>query len=498
MVLTTKKTLENPLLSTQFDLEDETSVQSDSRDSISQKMSILAQDALPTISGHLVYAVTTFIYVYFVGHLNNPLLLAAVSLGQQFSNALCFAILFSLDSGFAALASQAFGAKNHHRVGIYYQKTLIVYALTAIPCTFLLWHGEKVLNFIGIENEVVKITAHYVRWMIPDFYILIINESTKNYLMAQNIFKIQYILSGISSVFACLNCLFFITYAQMGIEGIALARICTDLMMTSVLIGYIKICKPCEESWIPWAPAEIIQDLWPYFKQIFLIGFPFYVEWQSWEANVLMIGLLNNTYVMAACGAGFPIIECLWSFFAGLASTMSVYVGNAAGEGNTEKAKTFIKAGFLLNCVLIVGCFIAANILKETIAQFLVDDKEVQEILANLIMIYSIVFISDGNQINLTTILRMIGKEKVVFRSALTFQTVIGISLGYIIGVRWMNSYVGVWIGQGIGAVIMCSFMAYNLITLDWDCEVKRIHKKMITEGEEQMSIEMIGMEINK
>jgi len=458
---------------------------------------ILIQDGVPTISGHLAYAFTTLIYIYFVGHLNQPILLASVSLGQQFSNVLCFAILCSLDSGFAALASQAFGARNYEKVGIYYQKTLVVYLLTSVPCVLILLQSEAIFGLLGIEDAVVENAVYFVKWMIPDYYILIFCECTKNYLMAQNKFKIQYVISVVSAVLAFVYCLIFVTFFQLEIKGLALARIFTDLSIAFILIGYIKLYNPCQESWIPWT-SEALVGLWDYFKEILMIGFPFYVEWQSWEANVILIGLLNKTTVMAATGAAFPIIECIWSFVGGLAATMSVYVGNAAGEGNKERAKSFIKAGIMLNFVQILVWVVIMNVFRHEIAGFITEDGGVREVLASLITIYSVVYLSDGNQINLTSILRTIGKEKVVFSSALLFQTFIGISLGYVIGIRWMNDYVGVWIGQGLGAYLMVSYMAYVMYTLDWDHEIQRIHMKMKLDeeanDERRRSIEMYSL----
>jgi len=276
----------------------------------------------------------------------------------------------------------------------------------------------------------------------------------------------------------------------MGIHGLALARICTDLSIAGILILYIKVYKPCEESWIPWT-SEALVGLWDYFKEILMIGFPYYVEWQSWEANIILIGILNKTTVMAATGAAFPIIECIYSFVGGLAAAMSVYVGNAAGEGNKAKAKSFIKAGILLNFVQILVWVVLMNIFRHQIAGFITEDESVREVLASLITIYSVVYISDGNQINLTSILRTIGKERTVFLSALAFQTFIGISLGYVIGVKWINDYVGVWIGQGLGSYLMVSYMAYIMYTLDWDYEINRIHMRMKAEEEAERSIEM-------
>ena len=474
-------TFSAPLLSKQIDLVP---------DKLIDIIWTLIQDGVPTISGHLAYAFTTLIYIYFVGHLNQPVLLASVSLGQQFSNVLCFAILCSLDSGFAALASQAFGARNYEKVGIYYQKTLVVYLLTSVPCVFVLLQSDVIFGFLGIENDVVENAVYFIKWMIPDYYILIFCECTKNYLMAQNKFKIQYVLSVVSAILATFYCLIFVTFAQMGIHGLALARICTDLSIAGILILYIKVYKPCEESWIPWT-SEALVGLWDYFKEILMIGFPYYVEWQSWEANIILIGILNKTTVMAATGAAFPIIECIYSFVGGLAAAMSVYVGNAAGEGNKAKAKSFIKAGILLNFVQILVWVVLMNIFRYQIAGFITEDESVREVLASLITIYSVVYISDGNQINLTSILRTIGKERTVFLSALAFQTFIGISLGYVIGVKWINDYVGVWIGQGLGSYLMVSYMAYIMYTLDWDYEINRIHMRMKAEEEVERSIEM-------
>ena len=69
--------------------------------------------ATPLIFGMLVYLMVMLVNTYYIGHVNDPVLLAGVGMGNMLINVLCFAIVQGLNGALETLVSQAYGAEKY-------------------------------------------------------------------------------------------------------------------------------------------------------------------------------------------------------------------------------------------------------------------------------------------------------------------------------------------------------------------------------------------------
>ena len=61
--------------------------------------------ATPMIFGMFVYLMVMLVNCYYIGHLNDPVLLAGVGMGNMLINVLCFAVVQGLNGALETLVS---------------------------------------------------------------------------------------------------------------------------------------------------------------------------------------------------------------------------------------------------------------------------------------------------------------------------------------------------------------------------------------------------------
>lgn len=97
------------------------------------------------IFGMLVYLMVQLTNTFFIGHLNDPVLLAGVGMGNMLINVLCFAVAQGLNGALETLVSQAFGASKYVACGIYLNRGKFLCSMIMIPIVIIYIFSEDIL-----------------------------------------------------------------------------------------------------------------------------------------------------------------------------------------------------------------------------------------------------------------------------------------------------------------------------------------------------------------
>ena len=84
---------------------------------------------IPFTLSNLVCFTIEVINIVLVGHFEDEKALAAVSLAQMVINILLFAVMLGANTALETLASQAVGAKNYEKAGVYYYRGMAILAV---------------------------------------------------------------------------------------------------------------------------------------------------------------------------------------------------------------------------------------------------------------------------------------------------------------------------------------------------------------------------------
>ena len=85
----------------------------------------------------------------FIGHLNNPAMLAGVGIGNLTMNLLALSIAFGFNGALESLISQAYGSGNLVLCGVYLNRSRVVLLGFLTPMLMILMQTDKILIAIG-------------------------------------------------------------------------------------------------------------------------------------------------------------------------------------------------------------------------------------------------------------------------------------------------------------------------------------------------------------
>lgn len=114
--------------------------------------------AIPASISLLVSYLLTTVNLIFVGHLDDPMKVAACGLGNQIIVIFGQAAFYGLNSGMETLVSQAFGQKNLTLCGQIYQRGRMLVMLYYIPLLIIFSTQGWFLRLLGQNPDIVSIS----------------------------------------------------------------------------------------------------------------------------------------------------------------------------------------------------------------------------------------------------------------------------------------------------------------------------------------------------
>ena len=120
--------------------------------------------------GMLVYTMVMLVNTYYIGHVNDPVLLAGVGMGNMLINVLCFAVVQGLNGALETLVSQAYGAGKYKACGIYLNRGKFVATIIFIPIIILYICSEEILVGLHQDRQISHIAKRYCCMLLPGIW----------------------------------------------------------------------------------------------------------------------------------------------------------------------------------------------------------------------------------------------------------------------------------------------------------------------------------------
>jgi len=462
----------------------------------SEKLDIvkeIAYAAFPNILSSLTAGLKDVISLYFIGHLNNPLIFAALGFAVTWTSAFGTALIFGLAGGFGLIASQAYGASNYRKLGLLYQKSLVVASSILLAICLVLWFTRAELVMMGFEENLAAEIGDFIRCLLLDLFLFMGYEMTRYYLIAQNIFYIPALVLIISTILHIFWCHFFVNVLGMELTGIAIARTITDGTSLFLVYLYIRIKNPCPESWFPWT-SECLDGIVAFAKDISSHGSSIYIEWVAFEITTIVIGFLGDVTVLAAHVASINYIFMNSTISLGLTLATCVFVGNSAGEGSLEKVQRYAYVGLTMNFSVVTCLNLVMLLFREHIALFYTEEANVARLIATILTFYFFGMHADLGCNMFGFLLRTLGQDRFVLKGFIFSYYGVGVTLSLITAGLFDFGFYGVWTSLLLGCYVMLALNTFRFLSLKWDEEVKKISLEMKRRSlnEERPAIELI------
>uniref|UniRef100_A0A0D3HBX6 Protein DETOXIFICATION n=1 Tax=Oryza barthii TaxID=65489 RepID=A0A0D3HBX6_9ORYZ len=191
----------------------------------------------PLVVGMLLQNVVQMISVMFVGHLGE-LALSSASMATSFAGVTGFSLLAGMASSLDTLCGQAFGAKQHHMLGVYKQRAMLVLALVSVPIAAVWAFTGEILLLVGQDPEIAAGAGSYIRWMIPTLFVYGPLQCHVRFLQTQSAVVPVMLSAGATAANHVLVCWLLVHRLGLGAKGAALANAVSFLTNLSVLAIY--------------------------------------------------------------------------------------------------------------------------------------------------------------------------------------------------------------------------------------------------------------------
>lgn len=331
---------------------------------------------------------------------------------------------------------------------------------------------------LGFEKELSEHIGTFIRWMTLDFFFCLFFEVTRFYLVAQNAFYVPAYVLTFTTILHVFWCHLFINVLGLELVGMSLARTITDGTSAALILLYAKYKNPCPESWYAWDP-ECTKDLVPFLKEIASHGSSVYAEWIAFEISTILLGFMGDINVIAAHAATLNYVFLNYNVTFGFTLSMSVFVGNAAGEGNLNKAKKYAYVGLTMNLTLITILDILMFLSRDMIALFYTEEENVRALIASMLTFYFFGMHGDLGCNTLAFLLRTLGQDRYVLKCYLFSYYGVGVTVSVMTGLVMGFGYYGVWASLIFGCWIMLCLNAQRFLYLDWKTEVAKVAQEM-------------------
>ena len=252
---------------------------------------------------------------------------------------------------------------------------------------------------------------------------------------------------------------------RMEIAGAGLASLITHSVMFLTMLAIALRVRPLSRYNILgrfWKPD------WPVFGQIFVLGLSIagimFLEFGLIMGSLMMIGWIGAN-ALAAHQIALMLASVTFKVPLGISQAATVRVGHAAGrrdlKGVARAGWTAIAMGVAFMAMTSVVMWICPELL---VAIFLdradAGNAAVMALAASLIMVAAVFQIGDGVQTIGAGVLRGLSDTRVPMAFAAFGFWVLGLSSGYVLGLRMNLGTVGIWAGMTVGLTVVAIFYA--------------------------------------
>ncbi|SMC94392.1 MATE family efflux transporter [Pedobacter nyackensis] len=411
--------------------------------------------AMPIVVSQLGHTLVHLADSVIVGHFAGTIQLAAVSL----VNSLFMLILvlgMGISYGLTPLIAQENGRKNYDECGKLLSNSLIInFFMSILLYAFVHLGTLLVIDHIGQSPEVVAYAKPYLGYLGISIIPLMIFQTFKQFAEGLGFTKQAMFVSIWGNLLNIILGIIFVKgmfgIAPMGVKGVGLSTLIDRTLMAIVMSYYVLKSKHFKLYTKSFRLGLI--DKVRSFK-IVKIGAPVALQYSfeisAFSGAAILIGTIGAVE-QAAHQVAINLASVTYMMASGIASAATIKTGNNFGKGNFSDLRKSAIASYhviLLFMTVTAGLFILAN---NFLPYIYTEDVAVINIAAQLLIIAGFFQLFDGTQVVGLGVLRGIGDVNIPTLITFIAYWIIGIPLGYLLGIVLGFGVNGIWYGLTFG-----------------------------------------------
>lgn len=413
---------------------------------------ILAGPIVISQIGHMATHIADSVIV---GHFAGTKPLAAVSL----VNSLFMMILvlgMGMAYGLTPLIAQAQGRLDKTICGKLLANSLFINCISGIILFLAVNYGTLAfIDQLGQDEEVVLHAKPYLYYLSLSIIPLLIFQTFKQFTEG---LSFTYEAMKISIIGNIINIILGIVFVKgmfgiqpMGVKGVGLSTLIDRVIMAIIMAAYVLKSKHFK-SYIE--TFKFIYISKQKIKKIIKIGAPvslqYIFEISAFSGAVLIIGMISAD-AQAAHQIAISLAALTYMIANGVAAAATIKTGNFFGNKNYfELRRSAIASYHVVLILMSITAFIFV-LLNAFLPKLYTSDIAVIQIASQLFIIAGLFQLFDGTQVLGLGVLRGIGDVNIPTFITFLSYWVLGIPLGYYLGIQLNLGVNGIWYGLTIG-----------------------------------------------
>jgi MATE family multidrug resistance protein len=411
--------------------------------------------ALPIVVSQLGHTMVNMADSIIVGHFAGTLQLAAVSLVNSIFM-LILVLGLGISYGLTPLIAKMNGAKNYDECGKLLSSSLIINVITGTLLYIFIHFGTlSIIDHIGQSPDVVAYAKPYLGYLGFSIIPLMIFQTFKQFAEGLGFTKQAMFISIWGNVLNIVLGIIFVKgmfgIAPMGVKGVGLSTL-IDRTVMAIVMSYYVMNSPHFRKYLQQFRLFFI-DLGR-FKKIVKIGAPVALQYSfeisAFSGAAILIGTIGSV-PQAAHQVAINLAAVTYMMAAGVASAATIKTGNNLGRSAFDDLRKSAIASYhvvIAFMSLTALLFVFANNLLPFIYT---EDTAVIGIAAQLLIIAGFFQLFDGTQVVGLGVLRGIGDVNIPTLITFVAYWIIGIPLGYLLGIKLNMGVNGIWYGLTFG-----------------------------------------------
>lgn len=422
----------------------------------------------PVVIGQLGTILMGVIDSLMIGHLG-PNHLSASALGNSI-----FYIVIIIGMGItyviSPLVAEAEAAQDTEKCGRYLRQGVWVCIISSTILALIIWVGAELLPFMGQPQEDVNLAMSYTKILAISSFPTIFFLLYKHFADGLSITKPAMVITIIGLGFNTLSNWVFIYgnwgFPRMELDGAGYATILSRAIMFLLMMGYV-IYQPKFRVYNPLMKWREFH--WPTIKKIFNVGIPsgfqYFFEVGAFSSAVIMAGWIGINE-RAAHQIVLNLASITYMVTTGIAAGASIRVGNALGRKNYRDIRMAGLAGIYLAAAFMTAAALTFIVGRYYFPTLYMNDPEVLQIAAGLMVISSLFQLFDGIQAVAIGVLR--GMQDVKIPTLINFIAywVFLIPFGYFTAIHLGWGINGLWYAFILGLGLTSFLLTYRFLRL--------------------------------
>lgn len=440
--------------------------------------------ALPVIGTYLLEMLPGLVSIILVGHITDDphteQYIDATALAVMFMNLTGMSIGIGLATAMDTLCSQAYGAKETHRMGTYLQTGIIVLSVFTILVGVLFYYCKDIFLALGQPPLVSELAGLCTIYLLPGVPFLFGYELLRKVLQAQNVANPMLLVSVVANLVNVGLGYYLVYHTSWGWLGVSLARTACNITFLLLLLPYTIWSGLLDTFWtgihVPEAMAGIPQFLSLGIPGMLQLCF----EWWAFEVLSLICGVLPNAVVAIGANAVLlNIASMVYMLYLGLSISCNVRVGNALGANDPHRASLAATLTLGMAALMASGVALALLLTRAQLPLLFTHDADINNLAAKIILVAAVFQLPDSINGTVQGIFRGSGRQSMGAQLNFVAYYLLGLPLGCFLAFTWDWGVEGLWMGMTVGLLLIAVGGTTLVAKSDWPALAKEAQARI-------------------